>query len=119
MIGNSWAGQGIFNGKSGNEGKKRKAGTRLRFHRRESYGGRRKLPPTPKRYGGRDGGQERESGNWAEGRRTPGGVAENENVSGISAAKLDAKTALDTAGALPENVNYAVTVGRAGAAAPP
>ena len=34
----------------------------------QSYGGRRKLPPTPKRYGGRDGGQERKLG----GRRRTG-----------------------------------------------
>ena len=52
-------------------------------------------------------------------RTAPGRVAENENGSGISAAKLDAKTALETAGALPENVNYAVTVDKIEAAALP
>jgi S1-C subfamily serine protease len=35
-------------------------------------------------------------------------VDEHGNVVGIVAAKLDAKTALDATGALPENVNYAV-----------
>jgi len=35
-------------------------------------------------------------------------VDERGNVVGIVAAKLDAKTALDSTGALPENVNYAV-----------
>ena len=33
---------------------------------------------------------------------------ERGNVVGIVAAKLDAKTAFDASGALPENVNYAV-----------
>jgi hypothetical protein len=62
----------------------------------ESYGGRRKLPPTPKRYGGRDGGQERESGNWAEGAKRRAGVEH-----GKMTAKLDAKTAWNAAVLVP------------------
>jgi serine protease Do len=35
-------------------------------------------------------------------------VDERGNVVGVVAAKLNAKTALETSGSLPENVNYAV-----------